>query len=152
MKKYLFLIIKIFKRMIYGMIAVFAIILLLYSVWENILVKPIKIENADLVDKIEISYSDNVTSYKRVITQKDLIKDIISKMGSIKAKNVFHGGGGDGGVSIFISIYIHDEQTDYIMIYGDQIALYEATKTYRMSEQNSEKVWKYLKKICEHEK
>lgn len=138
--------------MIYGMFVVFVIILFLYFAWKNISIKPIKIENADLVDKIEISYSDNVISYKRVITQKDLIKDIISKMESINAKNVFHGGGGDGGVSIFISIYIHDEQTDYIMIYGDQIALDEAKKTYRMSEQNSERVWKYFKKICEQGK
>lgn len=55
------------------------------------MIKPLKIENANLVDKIKISYSKDDTLYKKVITQKDSIKDIIFKMRSIKVRNIFHG-------------------------------------------------------------
>lgn len=155
MRKFLNLLFKIYRNIIYTIFGIFVIILMISLIWENIEYKPIKIKAIDSVEKIEIVLSideEELVSYESEITEKDEIRKFNNELCNIKAKKILNGGGGDADAIIFIKVYYNEnykeDKLEDITIYGEQILLYEGTKAYKMKENDSKKLLEYILQLC----
>ena len=152
MKGNLFMIIKILRNIVYIIFAIFVMAFLLLLFWQNVSFKPIKINDVDSVEKIEISLeiieNNNTSLYKSEITEKDLMQDFCNDMSEIKAKRIVNGGGEDSNITIYISIYYSGERLEYYTIYGNQILLNDGKKAYQMNDSESEKLREYFLRLC----
>lgn len=146
------MIIKILRNIVYILFAIVVIAFLLLLVWQNVSFKPIKINDVDSVEKIEISLeiieNNDMSLYKSEITEKDLMQDFCNEMSEIKAKRIVNGGGEDSNITIYIRVYYSGERLEYYTIYGNQILLNDGKKAYQMNESESEKLREYFLRLC----
>ncbi len=155
MRKFLNLLFKIYRNFIYTIFGIFAIMLIICLILENIKYNPIKIKSVDSVEKIEIVLyivEANIVSYESEITEKDEIIKLNNELCNIKAKKILNGGGGDADDIIFIKVYYNDnykgDKLESFTIYGEQILLYEGAKAYKMKENDSKKLLEYILQLC----
>ena len=146
------MIIKILRNIVYILFAIVVMVFLLLLVWQNVNFKPIKINDVDSVEKIEISLeiieNNNMSLYKSEISEKDLMQDFCNEMSEIKAKRIVNGGGEDSNITIYIRVYYSGERIEYYTIYGNQILLNDGKKAYQMNDSESEKMREYFLRLC----
>ncbi len=155
MRKFLNLLFKICRNIIYIIFVIFVISFLIILISQNIQDKPIKIKSVDSVDKIEIVLTimeEKFVSYELEITEKDEIRKLNNELCNIKAKKIINGGGIDTDTIIYISVYHNEnyegDKLEYFTIYGEHILLNEGKKAYKMKENDSNNLSEYILRLC----
>lgn len=152
MKGKSFIIIKKLRNTVYAIFAIFVIVFLMLILWQNVDFKPIKINDSDSVEKIEISLNiiEDAMSYELKIEEKDLIEEFVDRTSNVKAKKIINGGGTDANVIIYIEVHYIGGRLKQYTICGNQILLKDEKEAYRMSESESEKLHEYMLLLLNH--